>query len=194
MKLGLQDWFVRYAANPTLCNLVTSPLLPMEVIITNKVSLSIRSTFIILPRASPSVPGRSMSRMAIWNEWPVVEAERNFSKAEGPSNASSYRQFHDWSILQTIRRLVELPSTTSTRLPARPMWPSASLPVSIFCLVSGRVNQKVEPFPSLLSTPIWPPIILTNCFEIESPRPVPPCLRVVEESTWVKGWKRGRLL
>lgn len=34
--------------------------------------------------------------------------------------------------------------------------------------------------------PIEPPISSTSCFEMESPRPVPPYRRVVEASAWVK--------
>jgi len=49
--------------------------------------------------------------------------------------------------------------------------------------VNSRVNQKVEPWPGRLSTPIEPPINSTSCLEIAKPSPVPPYLRVVEAST-----------
>mmetsp|Transcript_95792 Transcript_95792/g.139923 ORF Transcript_95792/g.139923 Transcript_95792/m.139923 type:complete len:214 (+) Transcript_95792:2562-3203(+) len=48
------------------------------------------------------------------------------------------------------------------------------------------LNQKTEPLPSLLSTPIVPFISSANCFEIASPSPVPPYVRVVDESTCEK--------
>ena len=51
----------------------------------------------------------------------------------------------------------------------------------------NRVNQKVEPWPSRLSTPIVPPIISTSCLQIASPSPVPPYLRVVDASAWTNG-------
>ena len=44
------------------------------------------------------------------------------------------------------------------------------------------VNQKVEPSPSWLSSPILPPILSTSCLEMANPRPVPPYLRVVDTS------------
>ena len=47
---------------------------------------------------------------------------------------------------------------------------------------SGRSNQKVEPLPCSLSTPISPPISSTSWCEIARPRPVPPYSRVVEAS------------
>ena len=51
---------------------------------------------------------------------------------------------------------------------------------------SGTVNQKVEPRPGWLSTPMVPPINSTSCLQMARPRPVPPYWRVVEESTWEK--------
>ena len=55
------------------------------------------------------------------------------------------------------------------------------------------VNQKVEPWPSRLLTPIVPPISSTSCLQIASPSPVPPYLRVVEASAWVKGGNSGAI-
>ncbi len=37
---------------------------------------------------------------------------------------------------------------------------------------------------------ISPPIISTSCCEIARPRPVPPYLRVIEPSAWLKDWNR----
>ena len=50
------------------------------------------------------------------------------------------------------------------------------------------MNQKVEPRPSSLVTPISPPISWTRLFEMASPRPVPPNSRRIEPSTWLKRW------
>ena len=44
--------------------------------------------------------------------------------------------------------------------------------------------------PTWLSTHISPPIISANRFEIARPSPVPPYLRLVEVSTWLKDWNR----
>lgn len=53
------------------------------------------------------------------------------------------------------------------------------------------VNQNKDP--TLISdwTPIAPLISLTNCLDIDSPRPVPPNLRVVELSACWNGVKRS---
>ena len=52
------------------------------------------------------------------------------------------------------------------------------------------MNQKVEPSPGLLWTPMVPPMSSTSLRQMARPRPVPPKRRVVEESACVKGWKR----
>ena len=48
------------------------------------------------------------------------------------------------------------------------------------------VKWKVLPTPAWLSTQMLPSIISTRRFEMESPRPVPPYLRVVEVSACEK--------
>ena len=55
------------------------------------------------------------------------------------------------------------------------------------------LKEKMEPLPSSLVTPISPFIISTRRLEMARPRPVPPYLRVVEPSAWLKALKR-RLL
>lgn len=54
-------------------------------------------------------------------------------------------------------------------------------------MVTGKVNQNVEPRPSSDVTPIPPPSSLASSRDIERPRPVPPNLRVVELSACWKG-------
>ena len=44
------------------------------------------------------------------------------------------------------------------------------------------------PTPASLSAQMLPPIISTSRLLIESPRPVPPNLRVVDVSAWVNAW------
>ena len=85
-------------------------------------------------------------------------------------------------------RLVSLSSTPSTRTPA--IVPSSRRSSSLgTCspLRSGRVNQNLEPLPTVLSAPIWPPMASTRPLAMERPRPVPPCRRVVEASAWTNG-------
>ncbi len=48
-------------------------------------------------------------------------------------------------------------------------------------------NQKVDPRPGSLSTPISPPIISTIFLEMVNPSPVPPNRREMEASVWEKG-------
>jgi hypothetical protein len=54
------------------------------------------------------------------------------------------------------------------------------------------VKQKVEPRPGALSRRISPPIRVTRWLEMDSPRPVPPNLRVIELSAWEKASKMWR--
>ena len=52
------------------------------------------------------------------------------------------------------------------------------------------MNQNVLPWPSSLSTPMVPPISSTSRFEMASPSPVPPNLRVVDPSACENDWNR----
>src|SRR5260221_14701426 len=52
---------------------------------------------------------------------------------------------------------------------------------------AGRRTVKVDPWPHALSTWISPPIIVQNARLMARPSPVPPYLRVVEESACVNG-------
>ena len=52
---------------------------------------------------------------------------------------------------------------------------------------NGTVNQNVEPPPSSLVTPMIPPIKSTSFLQIDSPSPVPSCMRVGELSACTKG-------
>ena len=79
-------------------------------------------------------------------------------------------------------RFVALSSTISTLAAARLAAVSLAVAAGARCFSKSAVNQKVEPWPGVLSTPIWPPISSTSCLEIASPNPVPPYLRVVEPS------------
>ena len=62
----------------------------------------------------------------------------------------------------------------------------SSLNKTLFVMVLSSlnlaVNQNVLPLPNSLSTPTSPPIRLANCFDMASPKPVPPNLREVEVS------------
>ena len=51
-------------------------------------------------------------------------------------------------------------------------------------ILSGMEIQKVDPWPTVLLTPMDPLRRLVSSLEIARPRPVPPCERVWEASTW----------
>ena len=57
-----------------------------------------------------------------------------------------------------------------------------------------KSNVNVDPRPTWESTTKSPPINCANFFEIASPRPVPPYLRVVVESTWLNARKSRSLI
>ena len=85
-------------------------------------------------------------------------------------------------------RLVSLSSTPSTRTPT--MLPNSRRSSSLgTCspLRSGSVNQNCEPLPTVLSAPICPPMASTSPLAMDRPRPVPPCLLVVEGSACTNG-------
>ena len=108
-----------------------------------------------------------------------------------PFSTSSTSIPHKTAILSSTFRTVGLSLATNIFRPVNAVCKFTSHPVPTafkFSLTAGTVNQKVEPFPSVLSTPIWPPINSTNCLEIARPKPVPPYFLVVEASTWVKDW------
>ena len=52
-----------------------------------------------------------------------------------------------------------------------------------------HVEPEDRAAPTTLSTPISPPISVTICRQIASPKPVPPYFRVVNESAWLKALK-----
>ena len=87
-----------------------------------------------------------------------------------------------------ISRAAALSSTTSTRSCAellgndlaRCPWPAPT--------PSQTVKKKVLPTPGSLSSQICPPISSTSRRQMVRPRPVPPCLRVVDMSACVNGW------
>src|ERR1700730_4165989 len=59
-------------------------------------------------------------------------------------------------------------------------------PLASAAMPRRAVKWNELPFPSSLSTQIRPPSISVNRCEIVRPSPVPPYLRVVELSAWVK--------
>ncbi len=94
------------------------------------------------------------------------------------------------SSIRTISSaLLGCPTMTSARTPANA---SSSAPLGASVGAStGKDTQKEKtlPLPTSLSRRSLPPISVTSWFEIASPRPVPPYLRSLEASAWVKAWK-----
>ena len=87
-------------------------------------------------------------------------------------------------------RLVALSSTISTGSLVN--WPGSAGAVGRWAsgpaaaAEKGSVKWNRLPSASLLSAHSRPPISETNWRQIDSPRPVPPYFRVVDESAWVK--------
>ena len=84
--------------------------------------------------------------------------------------------------------MVALSSTTNTRCP----WIEAGAAYFRWAASGAAganiaVNQNTEPLPSVLSTPVLPPISSTSLRTIDNPSPVPPNLRVVEVSICTNG-------
>ena len=80
--------------------------------------------------------------------------------------------------------MTALSSTTRIRAPVTSTG-AALRPFGLPALGRASVNQKVEPLPSVLSTPISPPIRWTRREVMARPRPVPSWRRVEEASTWL---------
>ena len=72
------------------------------------------------------------------------------------------------------------------RAAALPAPPHARLAAAASRTGAGEPERRA--LPSVLRTPISPPISVTSRLEIARPRPVPPYLRVVEPSACVKAW------
>ena len=92
----------------------------------------------------------------------------------------------------STRRLVALSSTMSRRLPSS----AGCTPMNSRCRAAGNspigattVKKKVEPRPGpSLCAHIRPPMSSASRRLIASPRPVPPYLRVVDESACENDW------
>src|SRR6478672_7375861 len=81
---------------------------------------------------------------------------------------------------------------TGVRKPAQvPTLPRRTNYTGLACCSTetGSVNENVEPCPTTDSTQIFPPCISIIRFEMASPRPVPPFLRVIELSACWNSWK-----
>ncbi len=92
----------------------------------------------------------------------------------------------DSSISWRMTREVGLSSTTSARVPLRSRGIANSGRSGWRPTTKPAVKLKVLPTPGSLSTRISPPIMPTRRWQMVSPNPVPPYLRVVEVSAWEK--------
>src|SRR6478736_4555261 len=73
--------------------------------------------------------------------------------------------------------------TTSARAWTK-QWLGSTWRRALTYRASCAVNQKREPCPGVLSTPMRPPMRSTSCRQMASPRPAPPYFRVIESSAW----------
>ena len=117
---------------------------------------------------------------------------RTAAMASAPDATTSTREAMPRSASIMISRAAALSSTTSTR--RRESSSGRSLRrAPAEASASHTVKWKEVPAPTSLTRPICPPMSSTSRFEMVSPRPVPPCLRVVDASACVNGWKRRAL-
>ncbi|MNM62985.1 hypothetical protein D3C81_743380 [compost metagenome] len=91
------------------------------------------------------------------------------------------------AMLDRISRALALSSTTNTRLPSNSSAVTMRRKWLSRCTPRLTSKWKVEPRPGSLSTQMRPPINSTRCREMARPNPVPPYLRVVVLSAWLKG-------
>ncbi|MNV54969.1 hypothetical protein D3C71_1471850 [compost metagenome] len=137
------------------------------------------------------MPGIFQSRNAMSKGRPVASASFAQAMAASPELAVTTSKLMLPSSPARICRACSLSSTTSMRRPRR-----SGSGNSARCLVrpsprpSRAVNQKVLPWPGVLSTPTSPPISPASFLEMASPSPVPPYLRVVEVSACSNDRKR----
>ena len=116
-------------------------------------------------------------------EIPWAAAAISTFSPSSPLSAAQASNVHDAICSDRMERFTWLSSTIRMRAPVTSEgvmrlreWPA---------LGSVTVNQNVEPWPSVLSTPISPPISCTSREVIANPSPVPSCRRVEEASTWL---------
>ena len=81
-----------------------------------------------------------------------------------------------------IDRLTSLSSTIKILDPVTSIGTTFNV-FSITQELSSKLNQKVDPSPTLLSTPIFPPINSTKAEDIAKPKPVPSYFLLAELST-----------
>ena len=152
---------------------------------------------LLMPRATsiPSMSGMHRSRIASAYGDPSRAAARATTSADGPSSTTSTAMPQAPSCSDRISRLVWLSSTTSTRRPASRSCDGGGASAMSLARLIGTENQNVLPSPGWLSNPMVPPIAVTSCREMARPRPVPPNLRVVDESACEKASnRRSRVL
>ena len=144
----------------------------------------IGSDLIAAANMSPSMPGICMSVITkSYAARAVAHCRRaSASFAFGMQVGMTPQEERWWC---RMCRFVALSSTTSARKPARVLRFAVAVRASAGCLPSRTVNQKVDPLPGVLVTPMSPSIMEVNCLEIANPNPVPPYLRVVEPSAWL---------
>ena len=136
----------------------------------------------------PSMPGIFQS-MSTSSKGASGGAPSSFSMASCPEVAVSGAQPMLFRASDRISRDVRLSSTTRTRMPRKSSASCLDWCLALACRPIRAVNQKVLPWPGSLSTPISPPMSSARRLLMARPRPVPPNLRVVDVSAWVKDWK-----
>src|ERR1035438_1054188 len=173
----------KYADRFNSVELMILSLFPIEVRIMIGTKLPFFNFRISLHNWTPSIKGIWKSNIQRSNVFPSLNhfrAIKGLSVATGNKSQSS-------SCVIKIFLLVWLSSTMRTFLPFN----LAIFPLKYIFDWEGTesaiiVKKNDVPFPTSLSTQIFPPIISERRLLITKPRPVPPYVLVVEASTWLK--------
>ena len=136
----------------------------------------------VAAKARPLVRGNSMSSRATAYGVPACAAARSLPRQSLAVPALSLTMCQLASCRSSTARVAGVWSTIKARNPRVVFRLKDGSSLSTRRLSKFTSNQKIDPCVKALSTPIVPPISSTSCFEIVKPRPVPPCLRVVEPS------------
>ena len=177
--------FVRHPSKPSMGSSSASPGRVSGVTMTILVKSNLWSERMAAHSSLPSIPGISLSTRAMSKEWLRKKAASSSCKADVPSATAIGSIPRAWVWSESCSLVVGLPTAIRMRRWWSSWGLSKRLGVAFGCRAKRAVNQNVEPFPSRLSTPMSPPINAASCFEMARPSPVPPYLRLVDESTWV---------
>jgi len=129
-------------------------------------------------KSAPLMKGIRESTRASVTGRPPLSAASSFARPSSPLAASAASSTYGARVWRRIIRFASLSSTISTCA----WYPRGASGTCSAGMPKGMVNENVLPRPGSLSTHMRPPIRSTSPRLMVRPSPVPPYLRVVEES------------